>query len=151
MLPFPQKMNTKRWLLLMAVVVVVAALTAAVVAIASPAAYRYRTEVGMSGLITTLLQPGLTASPTSVNFDTWAQGTKSPVRTIEVTNAGDTTRTRLNMSATGLPAGVTFLVSYLPSTPVAPGGKWTIYLQLDAATTVPDNTPVSGTVVIEAE
>ena len=141
-------MKTK---VLLALFLMAALTVVVIIAIASPAAYRYLTQVGMSGVITTLLQPGLTATPTSVSFDAWAPGDKSPIRAVEVTNGGDSTKTRLNIRATGLPAGVTFLVSYLPAAPVAPGAKWTVYLQLEAAASVPDNTPVSGTVTIEAE
>ena len=136
---------------LLALLLVAALTVVTIVAIASPVAYRYLTQVGMSGTIITLLQPGLTASPASVNFDAWAPGDKSPIRAVEVTNSGDTIRTKLNIRAMGLPAGVIFLVSYLPAVPVAPGAKWTVYLQLEAATSVPNNTPVSGTVTIEAE
>ena len=86
-------MSTRHFVALLVLVVLVAALTAATLGvIAQPPSYRYRIQVGITGTITTLLQPGLTASPTSVSFDAWPSGTKSPIRTVEVTNAGDTSR-----------------------------------------------------------
>ena len=130
---------------------VVALATALLTSIAWAVAYRYSTTVQMTGTVTTDLTPGFTASPTTVNFGGWAPGTKSPIRTVELTNAGDVTISKLTFAAEGLPTGVTFLVSYTPSTPVAPGGKWQVYLQLEAASSVPNNTAVTGLVTIDGE
>ena len=129
---------------------VVALATAILTSVAWAVTYRYRATVQMTGTITTDLVAGLTASP-SVDFQGWAPGIKSPVRTVEVTNVGDVTLSRLTFAAEGLPPGVTFLVSYTPRTPVGPGGKWQVYLQLEAATSVPNNTTVTGRVRIDGE
>lgn len=130
---------------------VVALATAILSSVAWAVAYQYRATVQMTGTVTTELAPGLTASPATVSFGGWAPGTKSPIRTVEVTNAGDVTLSKLTFNAEGLPTGVTFLVSYTPSTPVAPGGKWQVFLQLEAAASVPNNTAVTGTVRIDGE
>ena len=129
----------------------VALATAILTSVAWGLAYQYRASVQMTGTVTTDLAPGLTASPTTVNLGGWTPGTKSPVRTVEVTNIGDMTLSRLSVTAEGLPTGITFLVSQTPNTPVSPGGKWQVYLQLEAAASVPNNTPVSGTVRIDGE
>ena len=129
----------------------VALATALLTSVAWAVAYQYRTTVQMTGTVTTELQPGLPASPFTVDFQGWAPGAKSPVRTVEVTNAGVAALSRLTFAAEGLPTGVTFLVSYTPDTPVPPGGKWQVYLQLEAAASVPNNTAVTGTVRIDGE
>ena len=126
--------------------------TAILPSVAWGLASQYRTTVQITaGTVTTELQPGLTASPFTVDFQGWAPGTKSPIRTVEVTNAGVAALSRLTFTTEGLPTGVPFLVSYTPDTPVPPGGKWQVYLQLEAAASVPNNTVVTGTVTIDGE
>ena len=114
------------------------------------AAYQYRASVSMRGEIVATTTPGLAITPGIVDFAGMVPGAKSPVRTLEITNAGDITLTRIRFNATGLPTGVIFLVSYSPETPVIPGGKWTVWVQLDIAASVAPQV-LSGEIVIEAE
>lgn len=114
------------------------------------AAYQYRASVSMRGEIVTIPEPGLVVSPGTVDFAGMVAGAKGPVRTLEVTNAGDVALRVIRFNATGLPAGVVFLVSYSPETLVAPGGKWTVWVQLDIAAGITPQV-LTGELIIEAE
>lgn len=101
------------------------------------AAYRYRVSAPVTGEVVADAQPGLSLDKPSYTFDGLVRGERSAVRTAVVTNIGDRPLTRLIPEMQGLPAGITFLSSYLPApgTAVPPGGSWQLFIQLDVATT----------------
>jgi len=113
-------------------------------------AFQYRATVPMKGEIVVTAEPGLVVFPAAVDFAGLTIGQKGPVRTLEITNAGDVTLKRLTLTATGLPAGVIFLASQSPDTPVAPGGKWTAWVQLDIPASVTPQ-PLTGQIQVTAE
>ena len=141
-------MKIHRWIYVAAIAL--GLLLASNVALA--VAYRYRAQVSVTGTVTTSVQPGLAVDLAIVNFDGFEPGTKSEVRTVELSNIGARTLRRLRLEATGLPAGLTFLASWQTSgLPLAPGQKMEIYLQFQADASVPDNTALTGIVVIRGE
>ena len=114
------------------------------------AAFQYRVSVSMRGEIVASVQPGLVAAPATIDFAGILPGTKSPIRTVEVTNAGVAALNRLAFAAEGLPPGVVFLASYSPNTLVAPGEKWTVWVQLEVAADVAPQ-GLTGEITIDAE
>ena len=114
------------------------------------AAYQYRASVSMRGEIVATTTSGLAITPSSIDFAGMVPGSKGPIRTLEVSNVGDIALTTIRFNATGLPAGVVLLVSYSPETPVAPGGKWTVWAQLEVGADVSPQI-LTGEIIIEAE